>query len=104
MTVGERLKAWRESTKRADGKSLSQAEVAKLAGCTQAMWGCLESGEKQPGVNLALAVESLTEGAIPVEAWATRDIPPPPSAAEPASHESGEHAAVDHDAASGAAQ
>lgn len=73
---------WREGTKRADGKCLSQAEAAGLVACAQSMWGCLESGDKLPGVDLALAIESVTGGAIAVEDWATRPIPAPP-ASEP---------------------
>lgn len=62
-TAPELLRAWR---KEAD---LSQGQAAEKLGVRQARWSELESGEHSPGRELAIRIEQLTGGAVPIEAW-----------------------------------
>lgn len=57
------LKEWRMS------KGYTQTECAKLVGVHQASWSALELGTK-PNIETALAIAELTQGAVPVTAWA----------------------------------
>jgi transcriptional regulator with XRE-family HTH domain len=59
------LKEWRET------KGLSQKETAKKLGVCQAALCGWENGT-QPQIHYALAIAELTEGAVPVTAWARK--------------------------------
>jgi DNA-binding XRE family transcriptional regulator len=60
-TGADLLRAWR-------GKR-SQAEVAELLGVNQGTVSRLEAGEYEPGVALAIRLDRLSDGTIPVSAW-----------------------------------
>jgi len=59
-----RLRAWREA------KGYSQDEAATKIGVAQATWWDWELGDKQPGVDQAIAIQELTEDEIKVADWA----------------------------------
>lgn len=56
MIGTERFRAWRASL------GESQAEVAQRIGVHQTMVGFIERGERQPGVDIAAAIERETQG------------------------------------------
>ena len=62
-SAGARLKEWRAAA----GRTLVAASSA--VGVTHSSWCEWESGNRSPSLEKALAVEELTEGAVPVEAW-----------------------------------
>lgn len=57
------LKQWRKAS------GFSQSVCAKRIGVTQASWNTWENGVRSPQIEHALAMQDLTEGAVPVEAW-----------------------------------
>lgn len=61
----ERLRAWRI------GRGLSQSEAAWQIDVRQATWCGWESDDVRRGPNrdLAIRLEALTEGAVPIESW-----------------------------------
>lgn len=64
VTVGARLKKWREA------RGLSQARAGELVGLRQVAWYRLENDLSAPDVALALKLEELA--GIPVRAWVRR--------------------------------
>ena len=69
MHVKHRLIAWRK------GRGLSQRDAARLAGVSQAAWNSYEDAESTscPGINAALEIARITDGAVPVEEWREAD-------------------------------
>ncbi len=65
----QRLEDWRLRRK------LSQRAAAKLAGLSHVAWQSYEDSTSTscPGINAALAIATVTEGEIPVEAWREAD-------------------------------
>ncbi len=63
QSAGDRLKKWRTAA----GRTLISA--ASAIGVTHSTWCEWESGNRSPSLEKALAVEALTEGHMPVEAW-----------------------------------
>lgn len=56
-------------------KSLSRAEFAGLVGADrQRVWRWVR-GDRGPGLDFALAIESVTDGAVPAASWADPDSP-----------------------------
>ena len=64
------LVSWRKE------KGLTQREAAALAGVSQAAWNGYEDATSRscPGINAALNIARITDGAIPVEAWREADV------------------------------
>ena len=62
-SAGDRLKKWRSATNR------TLVAASSAVGVTHSSWCEWESGNRSPSLEKALAIEELTEGAIPVEAW-----------------------------------
>lgn len=50
-------------------RGLPQAEVAALLGMSRPYLTQLLSGAKKPGLDLAVKIERLTNGAVPASAW-----------------------------------
>jgi DNA-binding transcriptional regulator YdaS (Cro superfamily) len=50
---------------------VSQAEFARRTGITQSAISKYISGDRQPMLDEALAIERATHGAVPVEEWET---------------------------------
>ena len=48
---------------------LLQEDLGKLLGVQQTTISKLESGFMQPGLELAIQIEDLTKGAVPVRSW-----------------------------------
>jgi transcriptional regulator with XRE-family HTH domain len=64
MTAGQLLREWRR------GLGLTQEQVAqRMGGWSQAAISAYENGESWPDVDRALRIVSVTEGAVPIEAW-----------------------------------
>lgn len=63
MTVGERLRAWREA------EGLSQVVAAEMADVRQATWSDWENDRKKPQIEQAVAIQRITKGVIGVELW-----------------------------------
>ena len=59
------LKAWREGF----APTLSQAKAATRFGVSQPLVAEWEKGPRRPGLETAVAMETETNGAVPVEAW-----------------------------------
>ena len=61
----QRLRDWRKAAK------LSQQEAADRIDVRQATWCEWESADVRRGPNrdLAVRIEALTEGAVPIESW-----------------------------------
>lgn len=62
------LRAWRE------GRGLSQNKAGSLIGVRQATWCEWEredtaGANRGPGRDIAVRLEALTDGAVPVESW-----------------------------------
>lgn len=53
-----------------------QAYVANRFGISQGYLNLLASGKRTPGLKLALRIESVTQGAVPVSSWAEPTTPP----------------------------
>lgn len=70
MHVKHLLVEWRK------GQGLSQREAAEMAGVSQAAWFSYEDATSNscPGINAALHIARITEGAVPVEAWREADV------------------------------
>jgi transcriptional regulator with XRE-family HTH domain len=47
----------------------SRGDVANALGISRSYFSELESGVKTPGLALAVEIERLTEGAVPVASW-----------------------------------
>lgn len=62
------LKAWRSSV------GLSQMQAAELVGVRQPTLCAWERGKASPHVDGALRIERASEGAVPVESWATPGV------------------------------
>lgn len=60
---GLALTSWRHA------KAWSQAVAADALGVAQAAWAAWETGRKTPDLENALALETLTDGAIPAARW-----------------------------------
>jgi len=48
---------------------LTQAELARRLGCSEAFVSYMVSGSRAPGRKLARRIAIATEGAVPMEAW-----------------------------------
>lgn len=59
------LRSWRESFT----PKISQAEAGERIGAAQPLIAEWEKGPRRPGLETAVAMESATGGAVPVEAW-----------------------------------
>lgn len=59
-----------------DQANLRQSEFAALVGASQATISKLARGAVQPGLDLAVAIERATAGAVLATSW----VPEPPSA------------------------
>lgn len=57
------LRDWRTK------KEHSQGFCAKKVGVQQSTWCEWEKGRRQPHIAQALAIATLTDGAVPVESW-----------------------------------
>jgi len=57
------LRAW------LDGQGLSQADLARRCGVGEASVCRWLRGTRRPGLDLAIAVEQLTDGAVPAASW-----------------------------------
>ena len=57
------LRAWRERA------GHSQVAAARELGVRSATWNEWESGKREPGRDLAVRLEALTKGEVPVESW-----------------------------------
>jgi len=57
-TIGDRLKAWRDSVE------INQAEAARRSKVSQATWSDWEGDKKLPSADKAFELESATNGAI----------------------------------------
>ncbi len=81
MTVGQRLKKWRDSTtSKKTGKTLTQREAADLAGVSQAAWQAVESGSiKRLGLEVADKIVQATGGTITLDDLLGRRRPRPSS-------------------------
>lgn len=67
--VGDKLKAWRK----AHG-DMSTRDAAEAAGVSQPVWLSLEKGEgKRTGLEVALKIVSLLEGAVTLEELAAEE-------------------------------
>lgn len=79
MIGTERFRAWRASL------GESQAEVAQRIGVHQTMVGFIERGERQPGIDIAVAIERETagweNGPIKIAEWAHQSAESEPEAA-----------------------
>lgn len=60
---GRRLREWRV------GAELTITAAAAQAGVKHPTWIDWESGARKPSLAKALAIESMTKGAVTVEAW-----------------------------------
>ncbi len=58
LTIGERLKAWRDSLE------INQAEAARRSSVSQATWSDWEGDKKLPSADKAFELERATDGAI----------------------------------------
>lgn len=72
-----RLKEWREK----DGRS--QDAVARAVGATQKAVDDWEDGRKVPGLDFIMALERLTDGAVPAVGWVGRIRKKPEPRSEP---------------------
>lgn len=68
MKNADKLRAWREKQK----PKLSQFRAAAMIDTFQGTWAAWEQGTRCPDVGFALAVEKLTDGAVPASGWARR--------------------------------
>ncbi len=59
---------------------IRQKDFASLLACSQVTISRLAAGQGRPGLDLAISISRVTEGAVPVEGWST---PPPPVATPP---------------------
>lgn len=50
-------------------RELTRTQVGALAGCSESMVVRILKGERTPGARIAIAIERMTEGRIPVVAW-----------------------------------
>jgi transcriptional regulator with XRE-family HTH domain len=57
------LPIWRQK------RGLAQGSAAKLFGVTQPSLSEYESGKKTPRTKLALHIERVTDGEVPISAW-----------------------------------
>jgi DNA-binding transcriptional regulator YdaS (Cro superfamily) len=53
-------------------RELSYAAFARLVGADRARIQRCATGDRSPGLRLALAIEQATEGAVPAAAWLRR--------------------------------
>ena len=49
----------------------SQAKLSEALGISRGHMSLLVSGERKPSLDLAVAIERATGGAVPVSSWAT---------------------------------
>ena len=63
------LRSWREQ------RSIKQQEMANRIGCDFVVLSKYERGAGRPGLERALRIAKVTEGAVPCEAWF---LPAPP--------------------------
>lgn len=49
--------------------STSQAKLADVLGISRSHMSLLVSGERKPGLDLAIAIERATNGAVPASFW-----------------------------------
>ncbi len=61
-----------------DGK---QDDLAKVFGISQPHLSLLMAGKKRPSLELAIRIEQLTEGAVPVSSWIVNEPNPETEAA-----------------------
>jgi hypothetical protein len=62
-----RLRRWRQGPRAGGGRTLAAA--ARLVGVAHSTWSEWESGGRHPRLQHALALELVTGGAVPLEAW-----------------------------------
>jgi transcriptional regulator with XRE-family HTH domain len=49
--------------------SISQAKLSEVLGISRSHMSLLVSGERKPGLDLAVAIERATDGAVPASSW-----------------------------------
>ena len=49
--------------------STSQAKLSEALGISRSHMSLLVSGERKPGLDLAVAIERATDGAVPASSW-----------------------------------
>lgn len=49
--------------------SISQAKLSDALGISRSHMSLLVSGERKPGLDLAVAIERATDGAVPASSW-----------------------------------
>jgi len=67
MHAPDLLKEWREN------QALSQVAAAERIGVSQPTYSDYERGRKIPRTQLALKIQAVTDGAVPVAAWVAAD-------------------------------
>lgn len=65
-----------------DAEGINQKDFAALLGVAQGTVSRIASGAKRPGLALAVKIESLTEGKVPVASWVELPVAPDGSDAE----------------------
>ena len=63
MNGPQLLKDWRAAS------GMTQTAAAEKLGVRPATWSEWESGARQPGRDLAILLEDMTGGAVPLESW-----------------------------------
>lgn len=71
------LRAWREKAQ------LTQQDVADRIGCGVTQYSAFETGRARPGLDYAVAIERVSDGAVAPHHW-TADEDAEASIAEPA--------------------
>lgn len=77
MHPGELFRQWREERK------VKQSEMAAKLGVSQSYLSQVETGARRSNLELALAIERVTEGAIPAASWVQPEQPPTEAALPP---------------------